>query len=187
MIVRKLLLVATSGLFLSACGLMPSGSSEPASSAAPTSPSDTQAAVDNYPGIEVITSSPERFSRQLGRYTVYERTSCNRDSERREAFAATLQKLQAKAADDGADTVRVLGTGALESRGLCNNDMFQLTGVAFREENIQQNQASGGAGSGPQTDSLTARLEELDSLQERGLISESEYQQLREQVLNDAY
>mgnify|MGYP006914290817 CR=1 FL=1 len=179
MIARKLLLVATSGLFLSACGLMPSGSSEPPSSAEATSPSDTQAAVDNYPGIEVITSSPERFSRQLGRYTVYERTSCNRDSERREAFAATLQKLQAKAAEDGADTVRVLGTGALESRGLCNNDMFQLTGVAFREENIQQNQASGGARGGPPNEFTTPPPVGPGSPAERWLIFRNEDLQLR--------
>jgi len=62
--------------------------------------------------------------------------------------------------------------------------MFQLTGVAFREENIPQGGMTGGQSS---TDSLTARLEELDALLERGLLSDSEYEQLRERVLNEAY
>ncbi len=181
----KLLLVAIAGLFLTACGLMPNSGSTAADNTESAATSQAEPVGNRFPGVEVITSSPEQFSRQLGRYTVYERTSCNRESERREAFAATLEKLQAKAADDGADAVRVLGTGALESRGLCNNDMFQLTGVAFREENIQPNTATNsGANS---ADSLTTRLEELDSLRTRGLITDSEYQQLREQVLNDAY
>lgn len=180
---RCSLLLAASSLTLTACGMMP-GNSGNAATEPPEEVVQPAAETINTAGLTVSVDDPETFSRQVGRYTTYARTDCNSDRERRAAFDETLEKLRTNAVEDGADYLRVLGTGALETRGLCHNDMFQLTGVAFREENIPQGMAGGGQGS---TDSLTARLEELDALLERGLISDSEHQQLRERVLNEAY
>lgn len=181
---RCSLLLAASSLTLTACGMMPGNNAANAEAEPPEEITAPAAETLSTPGLTVSTDDPETFSRQVGRYTTYARTDCNSDRERRAAFNETLEKLRANAVEDGADYLRVLGTGSLESRGLCHNDMFQLTGVAFREENIPQGGMTGGQSS---TDSLTARLEELDALLERGLLSDSEYEQLRERVLNEAY
>lgn len=185
MTARQLLILLVCASTLTACGMMPGGDSDPeaAGSTAPAEPAEPVSS-NRFPELTVGTSTPDTFSRQLGRYTTYARTDCNNDRDQRAAFVETLDKLKGNAVEDGADYLRVLGTGELESRGLCHNDMFQLTGVAFREETLPQ---GGSAGGGSNTDSLTSRLEELDTLRDRGLISDNEYQQLRERVLNEAY
>ncbi len=179
MALRTPLLILASSLALSACSSLPDiipGSSESAAeSAAPQS----------FEGLEVGIDPASSYSRQVGRYTAYARTNCALERDRREAFTLTLNKLKADAVSDGADYLRVLGTGPLNNRGLCSNDNFQLTGIAMKREAIPQ--SNGASNGGSVTDSLTARLQELDALRERGLISDNEYQQLRERVLNDAY
>ncbi len=183
---RHLILMAASSLTLTACGMMP-GSNDAASTEPPAEPAEISAEAVSTAGLTVGTDDPESLSRQIGRYTTYARTDCNSDRARRAAFMETLEKLKANALDDGADYLRVLGTGGLETRGLCHNDMFQLTGVAFREEVFPQGMMMGNGGAQMTTDSLTSRLEELDALRERGLLTDGEYQQLRDRVLNEAY
>lgn len=183
--VRHSLLIVASSLTLTACGMMPGNDRDSAAEEPAAAMTESSASAVTTAGLTVGVDDPEAFSRQVGRYTTYARTDCNSNRERRAAFAETLAKLQDNASNDGADYLRVLGTGALETRGLCHNDMFQLTGVAFREENLPQ--GNGGGSTTASTDSLTTRLEELDTLLERGLISDTEHAQLRDRVLNEAY
>jgi len=170
------------GLLLTGCSSMsdiglPSLGDEREEAAAPSA---------SYTDIIVVADRPERTARELDRYTVFEDASCNNPSAQRDAFSAAVDRLKAKAGADGADMVRVLGTGSLRSRGMCSDDVFQLTGVAFIEAEAPTQTTT--ATSAPSTaDSLTARLEELEALEDRGLISEEELEQLRSRVLDEAF
>lgn len=149
--------------------------------------------------LEVGTRTAPRGSEQLGRYTRTVDTRCTSQRERSQAFEEALAGLRREASEDGATYLRVLGTGPLETRGFCDDDTFRLSGLGYRPGLAAESAASAGgepaAGTGSRgtvdrstpRDSLTARLEEIEALRERGLITADEYEQLRERVLDQAY
>lgn len=140
--------------------------------------------------VEVIADSPGPAARRLDRYTVFEQASCNNTAEQAAAFDSAVNQLKQSAAADNANIVRVLGTGRLENRGMCNDGTFQLTGLAYSDtETAEQpaDQAANSVTTQTETDTVTARLEELEALRDRGLINDNEYEQLRSRVLDEAF
>lgn len=120
--------------------------------------------------------------------------------------------LRQRAAARGAEHVRVLGVGPLANRGHCQDDAFRVTGVPYvqatdseaSERQTADDQAAEtetttqDAGTLPKPDrrptssaersaGTADKLAELEELREKDLISEQEYQRLRERVLDDAF
>ena len=175
-------------LFLASCSVLESNMDGQASTsnrgpfdASPNSPD----AAERVRTMEVSTEVPQVGARQTGRHRGMARTDCNDDNDVQAAYSRALEDLRIKAANDGADCLRVLGSGPLDERGFCTDDYYRLNGVGFLV--LNQNAGMTEGSNGNSVDSLTGRLEELDSLRSRGLITDGEYEQLREQVLNDAY
>ncbi|PWG62032.1 SHOCT domain-containing protein [Sediminicurvatus halobius] len=190
MSVRSLFAGTAATLLLGGCSLLGGGSG------------DADGPVEATPltELEVGAGAPPRGSEQLGRYTRTVNARCTSQNERNQAFEEALERLRRAASEDGATYLRVLGTGPLETRGFCDEDIFRLTGLGYRpglradsgggasSEPADDTSSSEGAGrTTTQRDSLTARLEEIEALRERGLITADEYEQLRERVLDQAY
>ena len=132
--------------------------------------------------VELGLEPPQFDARSTGRHRGITRANCNSTSSLEAAQKEALELLRRRAANNGADYVRLAGSGDLEDRGFCSEGFFRVDGEGFVELDLQPAQAGENV-----ADSLTARLEELDALLERGLINQSEYDQLREQVLDEAY
>ena len=191
MSVRAALSILAASLALTACSVIPgidnSAGDEPATEPTPTAGTEFTGMLSDA-SLIVSTEAPGNDYRTLGQFTRYSEVDCNIRSARAGAVEETARKLRDEAVARDADYLYILGTGDLYQRGMCDERMYQLTGKAFVER-APANTAAGGsaAGAGSSADSLTARLEELDALLERGLINQSEYDQLREQVLDEAY
>lgn len=147
-------------------------------------------------GVRIGTEPAARGSEQVGRYTENVRTTCASALAEREAFDKALARLRERAGADGVSYLRVLGTGELEERGRCDEDFFRLSGIGYRDApeaagTPARDGDRGGAEavSAPQdrAGALTERLQELETLHERGLITAEEYRELRKRVLDQAY
>lgn len=186
----SLIATLTATLALGGCGVLGGGSgNSDASEATPLSE------------LEVGTEAAPRGYEQLGRYSGDVRTRCVTAGDREEAFERALERMREQASADGATYLRVLGTGSLEDRGVCDDDVFRITGLGFRaggdapaptasgdRTGEEGNDAATRSGDGEQAGpSLTERLEEIETLRERGLIDAEEYEALRERVLERAY
>jgi hypothetical protein len=185
---RALLTVAAASLALGACAVAPRGELLPEAES-----------------IRLVAEKPAGRFEELDRITGYGGPGCGTqsgfDGSRERAFIS----LRNKAAVRGATHVRVLGTGDLESRGGCIQDQYQVTGIALRAiaaapENLSPTAPQPPSGESPadadqtqpgtveqQPRSTADKLTELIELRERGLISEQEYQQLRDQVLESRF
>ncbi len=190
MIVRKALPILAASLALSACGMMPGNTGNEVEAAAEATAEAGTAFTESLssPSLIVSTEAPGNDYVSLGQFTRYSRADCDIPSGRHSAVEETVRKLRDEAVKRDADYLYILGTGDVFDRGMCDERMFQLTGKAFAERTpTSGGNAATDGGMGGTTDSLTSRLEELDALLERGLINQSEYDQLREQVLDEAY
>ena len=113
--------------------------------------------------------------------------------------SSALDSLRERATASGADYVKVVGSGPMDERGMCANDVFRVSGVTYgraasSEEGAPEAEPdTGGASAGGTTtpegasESTADKLEELENLREEGLISDDEYERLREQVLDEAF
>ena len=190
MTVRKALPIFAASLALSACGMIPGNPVTAVEESAEAAADEGTAVTESLstPSLIVSTESPGNDYLSLGQFTRYSRADCDIPSGRHGAVEETVRKLRDEAVARDADYLYILGTGDLFERGMCSERMFQLTGKAFVERMpASSGNGAGGGSAGASTDSLTARLEELDALLERGLINQSEYDQLRQQVLDEAY
>lgn len=181
MVFVKICIPIIAGVLLVGCSAVGGGSAAPQTRGV----GDALQNEVTHAKIAVITDSPDQNAQRRGRYTVFERVNCTDPRQLEAAFSASVDKLRAEALADSADMLRVLGTGDLRSRGLCNDSRFQLTGVAFSESAVVNGRESGGVFT--QADSLTSRLEELEALRDRNLITSREYEQLRSRVLESAF
>mgnify|MGYP000686228425 CR=1 FL=1 len=192
MTVRKALPIFAASLALTACGMMP-GNTDTSAEAPAESPAQAGSVFTetlSTPALTVSTEPPGNDYYTLGQFTRYSRADCGIGMGRDAAVQEATRKLRDEAVSRDADYLYILGTGDLYERGMCDERMFQLTGKAFVKRApapAAGDNGGMGASAGGATDSLTARLEELDALLERGLINQSEYDQLREQVLDEAY
>lgn len=146
--------------------------------------------------VRIGTAPAPRGSEQVGRYTENVRSTCASALAERAAFDRALAGLRERAAADGVSYLRVLGTGELEERGRCDEDFFRLSGIGYRDAPEAAGPPARDGGSGgtgavtappDRAGALTERLQELETLRERGLISAEEYRELRERVLDQAY
>ncbi|MFO8008487.1 MAG: SHOCT domain-containing protein [Candidatus Brocadiia bacterium] len=114
------------------------------------------------------------------------------------AREAALTSLRERASASGADYVKVVGSGPMEERGMCANDVFRVSGVTYKRaesgEEASEAEADAGAASADEptapegtSESTADKLEELENLREEGLITDDEYERLREQVLDEAF
>ncbi len=145
---------------------------------------DSADAAERAETMTLSTEVPDVGARNTGQRRGIARADCRSDDGLRAGYAGALEDLRIKAANDGADYLQVLGSGPLESRGFCDEDYYRIDGRGYRTDNIASGGSSGG---GNNADSLTGRLEELQALRDRDLITEQEYQELRERVLTDPY
>ncbi len=180
MTVRTVITYCASLLLLTGCGANLDLSTANLGLGASGSP---QAAPTAASEVVIGTEPPDFDARSTGRHRGIARANCNSNSSVEEARQEALELLRRRAANNGADYIRLTGSGSIDERGSCLDGFFRLDGVGFAELTTTRQADSGMS----PADTLTARLEELDALLERGLINQSEYDQLRQQVLDEAY
>lgn len=146
---------------------------------------DSSAAATRAENMEISTEVPEVGARETGQRRGIARANCASDDGLETGYENALEDLRIKVANDGADYLRVRGSGDIESRGFCDENYYRIDGVGFRTDVANARSTDGNTASG--ADSLTARLEELEALRERDLITEEEYDRLRERVMNEPY
>ena len=169
---------------------------------ASTSPNRLTAAGE---AVEIGTETPDSGSEQLARIAGHGFGQCKRTKSNR-AWRSARAALRNSAAEHGADYVRLLGVGPLEDRGICTDDVARFSGIAYGKNAADglQDTASEGGPEKADTDSPKAtdegtsaaaagqrdtasKLRELERLHGEGLISDSEYQRRREQILDAAF
>jgi len=174
------------GPFVTACSTVPDAGS-----------SDTQAHDPAAQAVRLTTEKPGNGYQRVARINAYYEAGCQdprADEHKTEAFA----NLRQQAASNGADYVEVVGSGPLEERGVCADDLFRVTGVAYRSPHATEAAAasqsqmpadSSTASPSPIDDaaSTEAKLHELERLHEEALISDAEYGRLRQRVLEEAF
>ena len=191
MAIPKTLPVLAACLGLGACSMLPGNTDGDA--AAPTDRGEsTPAFIETLgtPALTVGLDAPGGEFRKVDQFTRYARVNCNISSKREAGVETIVERLRDQAAAADADYLRVLGTGPLYNRGICNERQLQLSGAIYRRDQMPAGTAatgSGGSAAPAATDSLSSRLEELEGLRDRGLLNQNEYEQLRERVLDEAY
>lgn len=133
-------------------------------------------------GVKLGTEPPEFNARSTGNHRGIAQASCNINRSLDAARDEALSLLRKRAASNGADYVRVSGSGDLMDRGFCVDGYLRIDGEGFVEL-----KNTGTSDRGQAVDSLSSRLEELEGLRDRGLLDQAEYEQLRERVLDEAY
>lgn len=186
---------------LTACSGLPDMPSVGAnrSGADPTNP-DSVTIADRPPGSDY---------RSLGKVSGYARGNCKGPQATQQRSEA-VDNLRKRAAADGADYVRVNGSGTIADRGVCTtDDVYRITGTAYtkanKTETTNPDTAAQSADDSPasKTDNATRsapdnngdnlegntadKLKKLESLRRQGLITEAEYERLRERVLDEAF
>ncbi|AGY91488.1 hypothetical protein SPICUR_02370 [Spiribacter curvatus] len=190
MVFPKTLPILAACLSLTACGMIPGNTdSDTATSSDSSEPVSGFIDTLSTPALTVGTSAPDSGYRKVDQLTRYAQVNCNIASERDAGVEEIATRLRDEAADTDADYLRILGTGSLYSRGICDERQLQMTGATYRRYQASGDTAAPAddTGSAPTTDSLSSRLEELDGLRDRGLLDQAEYEQLRERVLDEAY
>lgn len=134
--------------------------------------------------VVVSTDLPELTAQQTGLYNSARAANCRTVPGRQAAFDAALNELRDKAAQDGADHLRINGIGPLEERGDCSMQVFRMNGTGYAHLPDTPEAAASAASI---EDSLTTRLEEIDALLDRGLINREEHDDLRQRILDQAY
>lgn len=176
---RPFLTLAASTLLVAGCAVAPRGELTPAAES-----------------VRVVAEKPQGNFEDLGRVTGYGGPGCDNPSTFEDSRRRAWISLRNKAAAEGATVVRVVGAGELESRGGCMRDQYQVTGIALRpgtETSAPEPASTAGdpapaaPTAAPESRSTADQLSELIELRERGLISEQEYQNLRDQVLENAF
>ena len=185
-------LLAAASLLLAACGSVP-----------PLVSSDTDARSPDAEGVEVGKSEPRGDYRRVGRFYGFVSGECE-SPRAAELRAATLESLRGHAGRHGADFVHVIGTGPVNDRPKCGNDEYRVSGVGYRLDanaiaedeadadtaGTERRRSEPRAGETVSTDQrgrTAEKLRELDTLREQDLVSESEYQRLRERILDEAF
>jgi len=157
---------------------------------------DTQARAGS---VRLATEAPGEGYTEMRSITGYAEGECQSplaDEHRAEALA----DLRQRAAATGADHVKVIGSGALAERGFCATDIYRVSGIGYRLEATADEAHAGESEAGdgaeveapetpsPETAGDTAeKLRELEALREQDLVSESEYERLRERILDEAF
>ncbi|RZU99033.1 SHOCT domain-containing protein [Spiribacter vilamensis] len=132
--------------------------------------------------VELATEPPEFNARSTGQHRGIAMAECNTGIGLADARQEARDVLKRRAASNGADYVRVQGSGDLEDRGFCRDGYYRVIGDGFARLSEPARAATPDT-----TDSLSSRLEELEGLRDRGLLNQNEYEQLRERVLDEAY
>lgn len=142
--------------------------------------------------MEIGVELPAGDAIDTGRRRGIASADCRRDEGRQAGYDEALQELTIKVANDGADYLQVLGNGPLESRGSCRDGYYRLSGRGFRTGDGESDprptmaETDKPAETTPaEPGSLTARLEEIETLRDRGLINRDEYEQLRQHILSN--
>ena len=150
---------------------------------------DSPEAAERAENMTIGTELPEGNAIDTGRARGVGRGDCRTPSGLEEGYDNALRDLRIKVANDGADYLQILGRGPIGERGMCDEGYYRIDGRGFRTQGFADSTTAGSASgnAGRSADSLTSRLEELEALRERGLITEQEYEQLRERVLSDPY
>ncbi len=157
----------------------------------------------NVDAVELGRKEPGSGFERLQRLTGYADGDCEgpRADDR---LAAARDDLRRRAAGSGADYVRVVGTGALSERGRCSDEVYRITGIGYTRASGDKAPARSDGDSDAEATSKQAttdesmpaqskerstadELAELEELRQRGLISESEYERLRSNVLDEAF
>lgn len=189
MAARSWLIPTTTALLLAGCSVslpdLGGGDTDRARGMFAATP-DSDAAAERAENMALSTEVPEAGALETGRHRGIARTNCNSDDGLEAGYENALEDLRIKAANDGADYLRVRGSGPIESRGFCDEDYYRVDGVGYRTDVADGSDGNGGR-QGSNADSLTSRLEELEALRERDLISEDEYERLRERVMDEPY
>lgn len=184
-------LLAAASLLLAACGSMP-----------PLVPSATDTRSPDAEGVEMGKSEPAGEYQRIGRFYGFVSGECE-SPRAAELRAATLASLRGHAGRQGADFVHVIGTGPIKNRPQCGNDEYRVSGVGYRldvsameegEADVdtpgrQRGRSEPRTGETVFTDQrgTAEKLRELGTLREQDLVSESEYQRLRERILDEAF
>ncbi|MBS3785722.1 MAG: hypothetical protein KGY57_02825 [Gammaproteobacteria bacterium] len=176
--IRPLLFSAPIALALSACG-----------GSVPTFDFMGSGQVVNAPAVDpgsVVVSAdlPELTAQQTGLYNSAREANCRTVPGRQAAFDTAINELRQKAAQDGADHLRINGIGPLEERGNCSMQVFRMNGTGYAH---LRDTTEAAAAAPSIEDSLTTRLEEIDTLLDRGLINRTEHEDLRQRILDQAY
>lgn len=161
-----------------------SGSAEPSTALFAASPTSA-AAAERLEKMESGTDVPAVNALETGRHRGIAKANCGSEDGLVAGYGDALKELRIKAANGGADYLRIRGTGPIESRGFCDEGYYRLDGTGYRIA-AQANSGDKPA-SVTNADTLTERLEELEVLRERGLITNDEYVQLRQRVISEAY
>ncbi|QGM21208.1 hypothetical protein GJ672_02245 [Spiribacter sp. 2438] len=139
--------------------------------------------------MEIGVELPAGDAIDTGRRRGIASADCRRDEGRQAGYEEALQELTIKVANDGADYLQVLGNGPLESRGSCRDGYYRLNGRGFRTADAgpatSADTGEPADAAAPEPGSLTARLEEIEALRDRGLINRDEYEQLRQHILSN--
>jgi hypothetical protein len=155
--------------------------------------------------VQLTTEHPGTGYRRMSQMTGYAEGECQGPRAER-SLSQARSDLRERAAASGADYVRVLGVGPLANRGGCQDDTYRVSGVPYVKTDDTPSSDGGPSDdadtsseaasssstpekrSEPAADSSTAdKLAEIEALREKGLISEQEYQRLRERVLDEAF
>lgn len=161
--------------------------------------------------VELATQAPGPDYEELQKVRGYSESECS-GVRLEEVRAAARSDLQRRAAGEGADYVRVIGNGPLAERGQCTNDFYRVSGMAYARQDAggqAETEASRDDGSDTASErgdaddgssqadrrvsdassdkSAADKLAELEEMRERGLISEAEYERLRQRILDDAF
>lgn len=147
---------------------------------------------------ELATEDPGTGFERMGTKTGFADGNCQ--GPRADATrSSALDSLRERASASGADYVKVVGSGPMDERGMCANDVFRVSGVTYgraasSEEGAPEAEPDTGGASAARTatpegasESTADKLEELENLREEDLISDDEYERLREQVLDEAF
>jgi len=177
-------------LLVAACGILPGAGA-----------ADTQAQGPDPESVEMATDEPGSGYQRLQKFNGYVKGEC-RSPRAGKLRAEALDSLRLQAAKGGADYVHVIGTCPLEERPSCGNEVYRISGVGYRLAGAgddaadtgsraggqgQSGKASQGTNAPERGKSTAAKLRELEALREQDLISEAEYERLRERILDEAF
>lgn len=158
--------------------------------------------------VELGATEPGRGYRRLDEVSVAVEANCK--GLRATNNRSEAQKgLRQNAAAEGADYVWVTGDGPIEGRGKCSDDVFRLDGIAYsreagasspgtqpaseedaserQEQTRKRDRTKSSGAESSQTTGTAEKLSKLERLREQDLISESEYERLRQKVLDEAF